>query len=85
MDQHLPKVHDLNVALFRPPELPLGQGRGGLLPIGFHFQLYEASPIQSLLSVAVPLSLRLTRGAGIAGSIRCAGSDVGGEAAGSIH
>ena len=27
MDQHLAKVHDPNVALFRPPELPLGQCR----------------------------------------------------------
>jgi hypothetical protein len=39
MDQHLPKLHDLNVCVLRLPELPLGQGRGGFLPICFSFQL----------------------------------------------
>ena len=39
MDQHFPKLHDLNVALCRSPELPLGQGRCGLLPRCVHVQL----------------------------------------------
>lgn len=85
MDQHFPKVHDLDVALFCSPELPLGQGRGGFLPIDFCFQIYEAFDVRFTLPAAVPLLLCLTRGAGIAESIRCAGSDVVGEAIGSIH
>ena len=52
MDQHLPKLHDLNVCVLRLPELPLGQSRGGFLPICFSFQLQEA------LAKVVPLRLR---------------------------
>jgi hypothetical protein len=85
MDQPFPKLHDLNVALCRPPELPLGQGRRGLLPRCVHVQLYETLDARSLLNATVPLSLGLTRGAGVAGTYQCAVSEVGGQAAGSIH
>jgi hypothetical protein len=37
MDQHFPKVDDSDVAVFRPPELALGQGRRRFLSICFHF------------------------------------------------
>src|SRR5512133_1792967 len=76
MDQHFPKLHDPNVALFRPPELPFGQGRGGFFPICFHVQLYETLYVRSLLTTPVLRSLRLTRGVGVAGNCRCAVSEV---------
>jgi hypothetical protein len=85
MDQHSPKLHDLNVALCRPPELPLGQGRCGLLPRSVHVQWYETLDARSLLTATVRLSLGLTRGAGIAGYYQGAVFEVGGQAAGSIH
>jgi len=85
MDQGFPKVHDLNVAFFRPPELPLGQGRCGFLCVCFYFQLYETLGIRSWLNTAVRIALCPTWGASIAGAFRCSVSYVGGEAAGSIH
>ena len=39
MDQYFPEFHDSNMAMLRPPELPLGQGRCGLLPRCVHVQL----------------------------------------------
>jgi hypothetical protein len=85
MDQHFPKLHDLNVALGRAPELPLGQGRQGFLPICFHNQFCAVLNVRSLLTAAVPLPLRLSRGAGIGGNFRGAAPDALGEAASSIH
>jgi hypothetical protein len=41
--------------------------------------------VKSCLNTATPLPLRLSPGAGIAGSFRCATSDAFREAAGSIH
>jgi hypothetical protein len=85
MDQHFSKFYDLNVALGRAPELPLGQGRQGFLPICFHNQFCAVLNVRSLLTAAVPLPLRLSRGAGIAGNFRGAAHDALGEEASSIH
>jgi hypothetical protein len=85
MDQHFPELHDPNVALFRFPELPLGQRRCGFPPICLHDQSCAAPNVQFCLSAAVPLPLRLSRGAGIAGNVHCAVYGALGEAAGSMH
>jgi hypothetical protein len=85
MDQHFPKVHDLDVALGRAPELPLGQGRQGFLPICFHVQFSAMWNVQFCLTDADPLPLRLSPGAGITGNFRYAMAVALGEAAASIH
>jgi hypothetical protein len=85
MDQHFPKVHDLNVALFRSPELPLGQGTWSFLSSCFHIQLFETLSIRSRLNTAFAIPLRLTWRASVAGSICFVLSDIGNEAAGFIH
>jgi hypothetical protein len=75
----------INLALGRAPELPLGQGRCGFPRICLHNQFCAVLNIPSLLTAAVPLPLRLSRGAGIAVNFRCAVYEALGEAAGSIH
>jgi hypothetical protein len=75
----------INVALGRAPELPLGQGWCAFLPICFHNQFCAVSNVQSWLTAAAPLPLRLSRGADIAVNFRCAVYDALVEAAGSIH